>query len=159
MFPLGICQPSVADILFVLDSSTSQTKQEFETQLDFINAFIDKIVIGERNLQVGVITYSFEAVTEISIGQCNDNATLKDAIRKIKYRPGPTFTNKGLEKAKVEIDNTSRIRPFGHYAKRYVFVLTDGMSNNRKATAAAARNLKTTVNQVLAIGDNLYKLI
>ncbi|XP_053375360.1 von Willebrand factor A domain-containing protein 2-like isoform X1 [Mercenaria mercenaria] len=148
----GVCQPSVADLVFVLDSSASQTKEEFGKQLDFINNFIDHIVLGEKNLQVGVITYSFEAVTEISIGQYNDNVTLKEAVSNIKYRPGATFTDKGLKAAKELFDSTSRNRPYGHFAKRYVFVLTDGMSTKRQATVKAAGNLKSSANKVLAIG-------
>ncbi|XP_053390819.1 von Willebrand factor A domain-containing protein 2-like [Mercenaria mercenaria] len=147
----GVCQPSVADIVFVLDSSASQTKEEFEKQLDFINNFIDHIVIGEKNLLLGVVTYSFKAVIEISLGQYIDNVTLKEAVRNIKYRPGATFTDKGLEAAKEVCDGTSRKRPYGHTAKRYVFVLTDGMSTRRRATAVAAQNLKAAVNKVLAI--------
>ncbi|XP_053375440.1 von Willebrand factor A domain-containing protein 2-like [Mercenaria mercenaria] len=148
----GVCQPSVADLVFVLDSSASQTKEEFGKQLDFINTFIDHIVIGENNLQVGVITYSFEAAIAISIGQYNDNVTLKEAVKNIKYRPGATFTDKGLKAAKELFDRTPSNRPYGHFAKRYVFVLTDGMSTKRQATAEAAENLKSTVNKVLAIG-------
>lgn len=80
------CQPYVADVIFVLDSSVSQTAAEFSKQLDFIINFIDHIIIGKENFQIGVITYSYEAAVEITIGEFNDNVTLKEAVRKIQYR-------------------------------------------------------------------------
>ncbi|KAL4223312.1 collagen [Mactra antiquata] len=148
----GICQPSVADIVFVLDSSVSQTKEQFLKQLEFINQFIDHIVIGDKNLQVGVVTYAFEAKIEIHIGQYNDNATLKEAVSNIKYRPGATFTDKGLQAAIDVFNQAPGKRPYDKIAKRYVYVMTDGMSNNRKNTAQKANELKAVVNKVLAIG-------
>lgn len=73
-------------MIFVLDSSVSQTEKEFRTQLDFVNNFIDHLIIGENDTQVAVITYSFEANVEIELGQYNSNETLKDAVRSIKFR-------------------------------------------------------------------------
>ncbi|KAL4223311.1 hypothetical protein ACF0H5_016782 [Mactra antiquata] len=148
----GICQPSVADIVFVLDSSISQTKEQFMKQLEFINQFIDHIVIGDKNLQVGVVTYSFHAKIEIQIDQYKDNVTLKEAVSNIKYRPGATFTDKGLQAAIDVFNQAPAKRPYDKIAKRYVYVMTDGMSNNRKNTAQKANELKAVVNKVLAIG-------
>lgn len=136
----------------MLDSSVSQTKEEFEKQLDFVSRFIDHIVMGENYFKVGVVTYSSKAITEISLGEFNDNVTLKEAVANIKYRPGATFTDKGLEEAIKVFKEAPTHRPYGHTAKRFAFVLTDGLSTNRIATAETAKKLKSVVNKVLAIG-------
>ena len=80
------CQPSVTDVVFVLDSSVSQTAHEFNKQLDFINKFVDHVVLGIENFQIAVITYSFEAKVEIELGQYNDSVLLKDVVSNIQFR-------------------------------------------------------------------------
>jgi NADH/NAD ratio-sensing transcriptional regulator Rex len=76
-----------------LDSSISQTEQEFKKQLKFVNSFIDVIVIGADNLRIAVITYSFEV--KIKFGDYMDKELLKHAVDAIEYNPGATFTHKG----------------------------------------------------------------
>ena len=49
-----------------------------------------------------------------------------------------------------------RFRPFHNVAKRYVFVLTDGMSTERKKTKHMAQYLKDVATKVLAIGMLIY---
>jgi uncharacterized protein YegL len=143
----GICQPSVADIVFILDSSISQTEQEFKKQLKFVNSFIDVIVIGEDNLRIAVITYSFEAKVEIQFGDYTDKELLKHAVDAIEYNPGATFTHKGLQAASDIFGRNT-----GRKGRRFAFLLTDGMSNNRKKTIEAANQLKSIAETVVSIG-------
>lgn len=146
----GICQPSVADLVFILDSSLSQTEQNFNKQLDFIDKFISHIVIGENDFQVAVVTFSTTAKIEFFLEQYRDNTTLKEAVRNITFKPGATYTDKGLLAAKQVFQN--QIRPYGKTAKRYAFVLTDGMSTEREKTKSAANELRGIVNRVISIG-------
>jgi uncharacterized protein YegL len=150
---LGICQPSLADIVFVLDSSISQTEEEFKKQLNFVNSFIDKIVIGDDNLRIAVITYSFEAKVEIQFGDYTDKELLKRAVDAIKYNPGATFTHKGLQEASKIFVSSFVKRKQIRQGRRFAFVLTDGMSNDRKKTIVAANQLKDIVETVVSIGN------
>lgn len=150
---IGICQPTIADIVFVVDTSASQSESDFKKQLEFIISFIDRTVIGEYDFQVALITFSFTAKIEFFLDQYKDNVTMKEAIRNVKYRPGATNTDKGLEAAMTVFNNVNTARGNnGTVAKRYVFVLTDGMSTNRWRTTEAAMQLKARVNKVVAIG-------
>lgn len=72
--------------MFVLDSSVSQTAREFDKQLEFVNTFLDHVVIGLENFQVAVITYSFEAKVEMELGQYNDSEQMKAAVSNIAFR-------------------------------------------------------------------------
>lgn len=110
VFILAECQPYVADVVFVLDSSVSQTSTQFSKQLDFINNFIDHVVIGIENFQVAVITYSFNAKVEIELGKYNTNTSLKEAVGKISYRPGATYTDEGLKTARQLLLDTPNKR-------------------------------------------------
>ncbi|WAR02566.1 VWA2-like protein, partial [Mya arenaria] len=146
------CQPTMADVIFLLDSSISQTEDDFKKQLAFVNQFIDHVVVDERNFRVGVVTFSFKAHLEIGLNDYKDNVTLKEAVNNITFRPGGTLTHLGLDEVTKHVQDILPERLFGKKAKRYVFLLTDGMSTNRQSTLQAAAKLKTNVTKVLAIG-------
>lgn len=96
-FP-DICHPTPADVVFVLDSSVSMLESQFHKQLEFVANFTDNVIVGPRDFQISVITYSFDAHVEFFLNQYTNNVTLKDAIFNVTYKPGATFTDKGLEK-------------------------------------------------------------
>ncbi|XP_052800221.1 von Willebrand factor A domain-containing protein 2-like [Mya arenaria] len=146
------CQPTMADVIFLLDSSISQTEDDFQKQLTFINRFVDHVVVDEKNFRVGVVTFSFEAHLEISLTDYGDNVTLKEAVSNITYRPGGTLTHLGLEMVTQHVKDISPKRLFENTAKRYVFLLTDGMSIDRQRTLDAATELRKYVTKILAIG-------
>ncbi|XP_052236621.1 collagen alpha-1(XII) chain-like isoform X3 [Dreissena polymorpha] len=148
----NICQPTMADVIFLLDSSVSQSRDQFTRQLDFVNQFIDHVVVGTENFQFAVVTFSFAAKVEIRLAEFNDNATLKEAVRNISFRPGGTFTHKGLQTVSQLVANSSSARPFNHSARRYVVLLTDGMSINRAETKRVAKSLKQQIFKLIAIG-------
>lgn len=72
------------------------------------------------------------------------------AIRKIEFRPGATYTHKGLKLA-FDLASTVAERRPGMSTLSYTLVLTDGMSTNRKLTEDKASQLKRS-SQVIAIG-------
>lgn len=47
-------------------------------------------------------------------------------------------------------------RPFNNIAKRYVFVLTDGLSSDRTLTKQQAEELRKIATRVVAVGK-IYK--
>ncbi|KAH3747779.1 hypothetical protein DPMN_182209 [Dreissena polymorpha] len=148
----NICQPTMADVIFLIDSSVSQSRDQFTRQLDFVTQFIDHVVVGAENFQFAVVTFSFEANVEIGLAEFNDNVTLKEAVKNIPFRPGGTFTHKGLQTVSELVANSSSARPFNHSARRYVVLLTDGMSINRAETKRVAEGLKQQIFKLIAIG-------
>lgn len=137
-----ICQPKPSDIVFVLDSSVSMTETDFRKQLDFISQFVDRLAIGQRDFQMSVITFSFESKIEFYLGEHDTNVSMKQALDAVEYRPGATLTHKGLESVKdvllYEMRNSRRPTTLSWTPYKYVFVLTDGMSNKRQATKKVA---------------------
>jgi Mg-chelatase subunit ChlD len=134
----------------VLDSSTSQTKDEFRQQLDFVLKFIDQVNISKEEFQIAIVTFSFEAKIEINFNHSTNKDNLRDAINKISFRPGATFTNKGLNAA-LNVARLSERRK-GMVTLTYAFVLTDGMSTKRQDTRLAAKALRDHNVHVVAIG-------
>ena len=52
------CDARPADVFFILDSSNSIWRPDFETQLNFVNDVIDFFPLGDEFIHVGVITFS-----------------------------------------------------------------------------------------------------
>ena len=144
------CTPYPTDVIFVLDSSVSQTKEQFDKQLDFVKSFVMNVEISYEKFQIAVITFSTEANSEIQFYPYFSKEFLLNKIRGIKFRPGATFTNKGLKLA-MEMSRDSERRQ-GMATLTYVFVLTDGMSNKRSETKIEASKLKNSGIKVIAIG-------
>ncbi|XP_053383095.1 von Willebrand factor A domain-containing protein 2-like [Mercenaria mercenaria] len=144
------CTPLPTDVIFVLDSSVSQTEEQFSAQLDFVKIFVENVNISEEEFQVAVVTFSTEARVDIDFEQSSDKDTLYRLIDEIEFRPGVTFTNKGL-KAAVEVARKSERRT-GMVTLTYAFVLTDGMSTSRAETRIAAKELREFGVHVIAIG-------
>ncbi|KAK3587125.1 hypothetical protein CHS0354_006768 [Potamilus streckersoni] len=140
---IGICHPQPADMIFLLDSSVSQTEQNFMKQLDFLSNFTDHVLIGPNDTQISVITFSSEALVEFNLTIYDNEKSLKTAIKSIKFKPGITRTDKALQKAKeVAVRSRQTRRPNGKLARIFVFVITDGMSTYREKTKQEANNLK-----------------
>ncbi|KAK3582743.1 hypothetical protein CHS0354_039787 [Potamilus streckersoni] len=149
----GICHPQPADMIFILDSSVSQTEENFRKQLDFVSNFTDQVLIGPNDTQICVITFSSDVHLEFDFYTHRNNVTLKAAIQGLKFKPGITRTDKALQKAKVVADDaTNRRRPTGKQARVFVFVLTDGMSTYRDQTKREAEVLKRYVEAIAAVG-------
>jgi len=75
------CQPIPADVLFVLDSSISQTRAQFRKQLEFVETFVNETTLGPDNFTVGVITFSFDAHYEIKLNENIFNKTVSQSIK------------------------------------------------------------------------------
>lgn len=134
----------------MLDSSVSQTAEQFEKQLDFVLQFINHVNISEEEFQISIVTFSFEAKVEVNFNQSTDKESLRDLINKIAFRPGATYTNKGLNAA-LEVARQSERRK-GMVTLTYAFLLTDGMSTKRQDTKIAAKALRNANVHVIAIG-------
>ncbi|WAQ99333.1 CO6A6-like protein, partial [Mya arenaria] len=138
----AICQPIMADVIFLLDSSISMTAGDFRKQLDFINRFVDHVVVDEKNFRVSVVTFSSKAQLEISLTDYSDNVTLKKASRRNVYTSWVGEDQTACQRYIAEANT----------GKRYVFLLTDGMSSYRQSTLDAAAELRNFVTKILAIG-------
>ncbi|KAH3788511.1 hypothetical protein DPMN_166656 [Dreissena polymorpha] len=147
---ISICEAVPADVVFVLDSSLSQTEVQFNKQLDFVARFIDAVNVSETEFQFAVVTFSTVAVTELDFDSSLSKNDLKTQIKKISFRPGATFTDKGLSMARSLL-STRGNRLDGLSIVKFAFILTDGMSINKRATKDAASNLRREAS-VVAIG-------
>lgn len=131
IFPLGCndCKIS-ADILFLLDTSSSIPEEEFEKVLDFVVKFVEDLRgIGAHN-QVGVITFSDYANVVFHLDKYTNESSLKDAIRNIEFSGGFTNLPEGLCRLAEGFREENGARPMSAEVFQVAIIITDGRSSN-----------------------------
>ncbi|CAG5134012.1 unnamed protein product, partial [Candidula unifasciata] len=137
-----------ADILFVLDSSGSVLRENFQKQLQFAATFVNRFIVGQARFSV--IRFDSSASILFGFNRYTDSTSLKNAILSISYPGGATDTAAALQLARQAAFATSNGARPG--VPKIVIVCTDGQSNDPNATAIEAANLKNSNVLVLSIG-------
>ncbi|GAB1606761.1 collagen alpha-1(XXVIII) chain-like [Argonauta hians] len=145
-----MCSGQAANIMFLLDSSSSIWSVDYERQLSFIKNLVDNFHIEshDKAVRVGAITFSDNAYLEFPIDRYDTSDQIKAAINRIPYRRGVTNTHLALELAAKEIEMKRK----NFKAPFIVVVITDGQSRNVEATKKAAEILRKSGVHIYAIG-------
>ena len=87
-----------ADVVFVLDASSSTGSDNFEKMKDFLKSFVDDFDIGPDTLNVGVVIFYWKVEEQFWLNTHTNKPDLLDAITSMTY-PGShgTFTHKVLD--------------------------------------------------------------
>lgn len=152
--PIKECVGKVADIVFLLDSSTSLGTQHFKSVEHFAMDIVNDLDIQENATMVGVISFSTYPVRRVTLGTTDDKLHILNAINQIPYYAGSRETDKALEMLRIEGFEGER-----QDVPRVVILITDGYSTNAFLTGRAADELKQTVTEifVVGIGPNVSK--
>ncbi|XP_033750926.1 cartilage matrix protein-like [Pecten maximus] len=128
------CFEKVADIVFLLDSSSSIRQEQFQDQLNFVQNVADNFKIGSNNIQVGAITFSDETKLNFQLNTHQTKPELKSAIARIPYVGGGTNTAKAIAYAQEKMftpENGGRA-----WAAKILVLITDGFLNREHYVAA-----------------------
>ncbi|XP_053405850.1 collagen alpha-1(XII) chain-like [Mercenaria mercenaria] len=141
------CNRTVADIVFILDSSGSLGINNFASVKQFVINMVNYLDIGVNYTKVGVITYSNYPTRRITLDSYYDKLDLINAINLIPYYPGNTETDKALDLLRLEGFEGERTD-----APNIAIVVTDGLSTNPDLTRIAASRLKKSGSTVFSVG-------
>ncbi|XP_029635149.1 collagen alpha-1(XII) chain-like isoform X1 [Octopus sinensis] len=148
--PAKQCVGKAANIMFVLDSSSSIWIVDYKKQLKYVQRLVDNfnVGVGKSQVSVGAITFSDRAHLEFSLDQYTDSQQVRKAIDNIPYRTGQTNTAEALQVLRSELKPKlqSSSSPF------IAIVITDGKSRDTKATKKEAKLLHKLGVHVYAIG-------
>lgn len=146
-----VCGAATADVVFVLDASSSEGSANFQKQVDFVKDFVKRYQIGPNNVQIGLVTFSTYASNQFYFNTYHDQASVLNKLNSIPYNSGSTNTDKGLQYARLFYVHGSS---HGQRAKanQIVVVLTDGQSSSPSSTTSQAKQLHDTGATVFAIG-------
>ena len=144
------CPIAGIDLVFVLDASGSIGPSNFQLIREFVANISTILDIGPDNSQVGVIVFRSSASVQFHLNTYSDMDDLLSAIAALPYTGGGTNTAAALNL--VLTQGFLGARPTSQGVPRVVMVVTDGLSNDRNATAAAAQALHATGLTVFAAG-------
>ncbi|XP_054982707.1 collagen alpha-1(VI) chain [Sorex araneus] len=128
------CRCGPIDVLFVVDSSESIGLQNFEIAKDFVIKVIDRLGRDElvefdpRKSVVGVVQYSHNQTQEhvdLRSPGIRNIQELKEAIKKLQWMAGGTFTGEALQYTRDQL-----LPPSPN--KQIALVITDGRSDTER---------------------------
>lgn len=152
--PFSVCSTK-ADVVFVLDSSTSVGEHNFGKVLDFSIEVLKLADIDSGNVRVAFITYSTSARIHFHFGDLQTKSEITTAIKNIPYVRGETNTQLALHVMWSEVfQKDGRVG-----AEKIAFVITDGVSNiNDKQTIPEADRAKSEGINIFVVGIELEQV-
>lgn len=155
--PAGLVCPEVADVVLILDQSTSIVYARggydnwYKYILGFARGIVDAFDIGPTRTQVGVVKFSENAEPSIYLYDHQDKASLSVAIQSLDIAGGETNIASACRMTRVNMYNSRYGAREG--VKRIVVMLTDGEANReRNSTLPEADLLKAAGAEVFTIG-------
>ncbi|GAB1610759.1 hypothetical protein Ahia01_001362400 [Argonauta hians] len=150
----GRCSAALADIVFILDSSTSVTDTNFKKVLAFVKDFLSEASIDSGRVRVGVVIYSTDVTVEFHLNRYRSKSAVLQAIDNIPYIYGSTNTYAGLHTARTQMFTAQN----GDRADvpNIIILLTDGVSNiNALQTIPEAEAVRAQNIHIYAVGIGL----
>ena len=140
----------VADIVFVLDSSASIHKEQFQQQLQFVEDVVDQFPISTNEIRVGLLTYSYHVYPAFNLSTFNSITSLKRGIQRAKYAGQGTFTAQAIAYTReIMFSNKSGGR---QNVPEIMIIITDGISENQTATISEAKTAKLKGIKIIVVG-------
>uniref|UniRef100_A0A8C4QAG4 VWFA domain-containing protein n=1 Tax=Eptatretus burgeri TaxID=7764 RepID=A0A8C4QAG4_EPTBU len=146
------CRASIADILIVMDGSSSIIGANFEILKKFFCQFVGNFEIGPQYMQIGMMQYSTDPHTEFLFNECPKKEDVVKAIQNIKQVIGDTYTAEALRYAVKHfyIESTGNRLTAG--VPQMAIVFTDGEAHDKYEVEASVKELKDLGVKVLCIG-------
>ncbi|KAK3092700.1 hypothetical protein FSP39_006142 [Pinctada imbricata] len=144
------CGDDPADIVFILDSSSSVKTKNFRKMLNFVKSLVDEFVIGSTNTKVAVLTFNSRVYNQFHLNKYTTKAMIQSAIDGIMFRRGLTYTYKAIKFAREEsfqIVNGAREKSI-----KVAIIVTDGKSQRASETVIEAKKLRRENITIFSIG-------
>ncbi|XP_062321211.1 collagen alpha-6(VI) chain isoform X1 [Osmerus eperlanus] len=144
------CKGAAADLLFMIDSSTSIIPQDFLKMKEFMKSLVRRSVVGPDKVHVGVTQFSSNSKLEFPLNKLYDKPSIEKAIDSMQQMGGGTLTGKSISEISQYFDPSNGGRP---NKKRFLLVVTDGEAQDEVSVPAKALREKGVL--IFAIGvDN-----
>uniref|UniRef100_A0A670Y8I8 VWFA domain-containing protein n=1 Tax=Pseudonaja textilis TaxID=8673 RepID=A0A670Y8I8_PSETE len=153
---LSGCKNVHYDLIFLLDTSSSVGKEDFEKVRQWIAHLVDTFEIGPDRTRVGVVQYSDQPTTEFDLGSYGTQQEIKEAAKSIKYYGGNTNTGDALRYINsYSFSVQAGGRPNDNAIKKVAILLTDGRSQDYVLSPASAAHKAGIRIFAVGVGDAL----
>ncbi|CAC5397052.1 COL6A [Mytilus coruscus] len=149
------CKETIADIMFLLDGSTSINNQEtFDKELDFIISVIDEMDIGNTQTQIALMQFASGTKIEFLFNKYDNKADVATAIRSAKWMQGNTYLNLALDKI---VQVSTKENGYRDNVPHILVLISDGVSTRRSYTMKAIERLRAQTDYIVfGIGVGMY---
>ena len=138
--------------MLVVDGSGSISSDNFDTLIEIVVQVTRKYVIGPESTHMGLIQFNEQSDLEIGLGNIMNDGELERAIRNIVQNGGNTNTGEAIRQATNQLFNSPQARD---NVSKFMFMFTDGVSNNQRDTENAAIDARNMGIQITAVGINV----
>ena len=139
-----------ADIVFLLDDSSSVGAANFGKMRQFVVDVAQEFIVGPKDIQIGVDTSSGQFKHEFYLKEATDKMVLQKLVSSISYTGGKTNIADAVQRMRLESFTFSA----GHRQNvpKIAIVMTDGKSNYTTATPIDSRSSPQDGITMFAIG-------
>uniref|UniRef100_A0A671KQA9 Si:ch211-62a1.3 n=1 Tax=Sinocyclocheilus anshuiensis TaxID=1608454 RepID=A0A671KQA9_9TELE len=151
---LKICNtgiPELIDIIFLVDTSGSPSKDGFQEMINLMKYTVSKSVVGEKRVRFGAVTYSNNPRSEFTLNKYYSQTDILRVISNLKASGGTRNTAQALNYALSYFGDTHG----GRRAKnvpQVLFLITDGKVNDLSGLATWPESLTNSEVNFFAIG-------
>ncbi|KAM3613790.1 uncharacterized protein V6R79_005100 [Siganus canaliculatus] len=140
-----------ADIIFLVDGSTSITLSKFRSMQKFMESMVNLTTVGKDLTRFGVIIYSNDPKSVFTLKQYESKRDVLRAISDLKSPYGDTYTGKALAYA-LEFFGAEHGGRANLQVPQILMVITDGDATDRNNLVAPSVALRDQGIRVLSIG-------
>ncbi|KAM8868890.1 LOW QUALITY PROTEIN: collagen alpha-6(VI) chain-like [Spinachia spinachia] len=140
-----------ADIIFLVDGSTSITLKKFRSMQKFMASMVNQTRVRKDLTRFGVILYSNNPQSVFTLNQYNSKQAVLNAISALSSPYGDTYTGKALTYSLQFFNNTNGGRA-ALQVLQILMVIIDGDATDRNNLVAPAESLKDRGISVFSIG-------
>jgi len=120
----------MADIVFLVDSSSSIGIPNFREIRLFLRNVISGLNIGSDKVRVGLAQYSDEPYQEFLLKDYLDTQSLLAQVDRLQYRTGNTFTGKAINFLRSRYFTQDAGSRASQRVPQIAMIITDGKSND-----------------------------
>lgn len=150
------CKNVHYDLVFILDTSSSVGKENFEKIRQWVAKLVESFEIGVDKTRVAVVRYSDRPTAEFNLGRYKTLEEVKRAAGNIRYAGGNTKTGDAISFTVNNIfTERTGARPASKGFQKVAILVTDGKSQDyvlEPSVAAAAAGVRLFA---LGIGEAL----
>lgn len=140
-----------ADIIFLVDGSTSITLKKFRSMQKFMASLVNQTTVGKDLTRFGVILYSTNPQSVFTLNQYNSKREVLNAISALSSPYGDTYTGKALAYS-LQFFNDAHGGRAALQVPQILMVITDGDATDRNNLVAPAAGLRDRGISVFSIG-------
>lgn len=140
----------MADIVFLVDGSTSIIPTNFQEVRRFLHSFIEGLDIGADKVRVGLAQFSNEIQKQFHLGEHMDQRALLEQVDRLPQLGGGTATGKAITVLREEFFTKANGSRADQRVPQIAVVLTDGESEDDVKLPAKALRQQGVI--VFAIG-------